>query len=149
MVKATKSLQTPFNARLLLAFAISAEAWQIEVLAPVLHCSAKGQKQWREDELARLIELAKARKRFLEFQRDDGGLIGADVSVSDLQLLQQTKVAILNNSGDIRNAAIKGAWAAYVSLLARKSAAEKQGKDCSNIARGNRYDEAFRNHSLA
>lgn len=144
LCKSAASLRNVFNARILLAYSTRPEAWQIQVLAPVDHCSQQGQKQWHAAELLRIKYLARARRHFLEFKRDDGGIVGDDIADDDLQMLKRTQIALLTNAGGIRTKALKGAWAAYVSLLARKEVG--QG---SHPARGNRYEDAWRAYSLA
>ena len=127
--------------KMLLEYFTTSNTSHVKYLKPIKHMSSKSMPMIHLQALNKLKTVAKARQDFLEFKIEDGGLIGADVSKSDLSMLQNAKLCILTNKRGIRDKAIKGAFAAYVSLLMTKT----QGK----AATGMRHEQNYRNCCIA
>ena len=86
----------------------------------------------------------------MDFQRDDADIVGGlDTPKADLQMLVRFKKAILQNTDGIRDKAIKGALSAFLYLLSKRAEAVTKGKDGACVARGLRYEKAWKDYALA
>ena len=107
----------------------------------VKHMHPRNVPHVKEGPLVRLVEVAKARSRFLEFKDVEGNSLPPGLADDDLKMLKNAARLMITQKGDMQTSVMKGAFSAYVCRCMRLA----QNKSLRKMT----YNQAFRDYAWA
>ena len=103
------------EASLILHFLRTNDTSHIPMLKAVIHSSSKSTPAWRQSAFDEFKEQCKIKRDYLEFKRDDGFVLGTDLTSDWRKFLRSLNYCVAVNKGNIREKVFTSAFKAFVS----------------------------------
>ena len=92
----------------------------LQYLTHIKSMNKSGNPYLDHDALVVLKAAARARENLLTFKRDEGAILGTEITKDHKEFLLMAKHCIMNNTGNIQNKILLSGFNAYLSMLIRR-----------------------------